>query len=363
MDIKDYTIVDTETSGLSPYNDDIIEIAALRVRDGKIVNEFSKLVKVPYALSDKVKKITGITDEMLSSDGENLTEALKCFTDFISTDIMVGHNVVFDKGFINESYIKCFGKKFPNQTFDTLELCREAYPGVSHKLEDMVTALKLESNTHHRALADCFHTYNLIAAIENKTELSIIIEPRKKGKPRVHSEKTKALKELHEFLIEVTNCGSLSEDAVIYLNDWLAENEGLAGNYPYDIIYEAVQKVLEDGIIEQSELDTLSEIFKKQINPVENNSSSDTKIDICGKTVCITGEFENYSRAECIKRLEEKGATYLKDVTKKIELLIVGGLGSNNWACGNYGTKVKKAIELQNKGAKIMIVRETEVDL
>ena len=75
----------------------------------------------------------------------------------------------------------------------------------------------------------------------------------------------------------------------------------------------------------------------------------------------MTGEFESGSRTEISNRLEQMGAVINNHVVKSVDFLIVGGNGSNAWASGNYGTKVKKALELQEKGSKIQIVREAEI--
>ena len=69
--MNDYTIVDIETTGLSPDNDDIIEIGALRVRNNLVVAEFSQLIKASKPLSKTISQITGITDDMLAEAKEH----------------------------------------------------------------------------------------------------------------------------------------------------------------------------------------------------------------------------------------------------------------------------------------------------
>ena len=59
--------------------------------------------------------------------------------------------------------------------------------------------------------------------------------------------------------------------------------------------------------------------------------------------------------------MQEKGAIIKKNVAKSLDYLIVGGNGNENWSCGNYGSKVKRALELQEKGASIQILKEEEM--
>ena len=78
QELNDCSIVDIETTGLSPDNDNIIEIGALRVRDNKIVAEFSQLIKASKPLSKTISQITGITDDMLA-DAKELDDTLSDF--------------------------------------------------------------------------------------------------------------------------------------------------------------------------------------------------------------------------------------------------------------------------------------------
>lgn len=99
--VKDYVVFDLETTGVSPLTDAIIEISAVKVRDGQIVDEFSTLVnpkrRIPYGAS----RVNGITDEMVA-DMPVFEEVLKDFIDFIGDDILVGHNIhEFDMKFIH----------------------------------------------------------------------------------------------------------------------------------------------------------------------------------------------------------------------------------------------------------------------
>ena len=85
------------------------------------------------------------------------------------------------------------------------------------------------------------------------------------------------------------------------------------------------------------------------------------KIDLSGKSVCLTGAFNRGSRSSVQKEIENLGAVVVKDVSSKTDYLIVGGSGSADWKFGNYGGKVQKALEYQEKGKNIKIVSEEDV--
>ena len=358
QEMNSYTIVDIETTGLSPDKDDIIEIGALRVRDSIIVAEFSQLIKASGPLSKTISKITGITDDMLT-DAREINYALSDFLQFVDNDTVVGHNITFDANFISKKCVAC-GLDFKNDTYDTLAVCKQEYPDVSHKLEDMMIQLGIkDSGVHHRALADCYYTHSLMTALKNHSVLVLEIKPPKQ---RVLNPITKGLQTLHGILIGITCDDILTQEELLGLKEWINNNDQLAGNYPYDIINNAIWKVIEDGIIEQSELDYLLSFFKSQIDPL-NAEIGVSDIDFNRKLICLTGDFDYGERKEVQERLSSLGATVVSSVTRKTDILLIGEKGSDSWACGTYGTKAKKAIELRSKGYPIMILKEKDVQL
>lgn len=150
------------------------------------------------------------------------------------------------------------------------------------------------------------------------------------------------------------------------LKNWVDNNRQLEGHYPFDFVLSEIDKALEDGVLEQAELDHMLQVFSDVLDPVENFSEkteeASTAISFDGKSVCLTGEFVHFEqRTELENILAGKGAIIKKSVIKALDYLIVGGNGSENWSCGNYGTKVKRALELQEKGSQIKILKEEEL--
>jgi DNA polymerase-3 subunit epsilon len=143
---------------------------------------------------------------------------------------------------------------------------------------------------------------------------------------------------------------------LIELQKWLAHNSHLKGCYPYDAIIKILEDVLADGVITESENKILLDLFNDFTNPTD--TKSDGTISLADKIVCLTGEFTYGSKADVAEIIEKIGGEIADGVTSKINILVVGGEGSDNWSFGNYGAKVKKALELNSKGKNIQIIGE-----
>ena len=99
---KDYTVVDLETTGLNPTTDLIIEFAAVRVRNGEVVDTFQSLCDPGFPIPPAIEAITGITSEMVRFS-PNPRSVLPDFLGFVDDDFVTGHNVLFDVRFIAAS--------------------------------------------------------------------------------------------------------------------------------------------------------------------------------------------------------------------------------------------------------------------
>lgn len=154
--VSDYVLFDLETTGVSCYFDEIIEISAVKVRSGQIVDEFSELVNpgrsIPYAAS----MVNNITDDMVA-DAASFAEVLPRFIEFISDDILVGHNInTFDMKFLYRDCDKYLGRQLTNDYVDTLSIAKMVFPDWKHRrLSDLAEYYGISTVGAHRALADC----------------------------------------------------------------------------------------------------------------------------------------------------------------------------------------------------------------
>lgn len=156
---NDYTIIDLETTGLSPQHDDIIEIAAIKVIDNKIVKTYQQLVNPGYEINKYITELTGITNEMLSS-APKIENVINEISDFISDDIIVGHNVNFDINFLYDNILMHSNKSFSNNYIDTMRFARKLCKELNHhRLIDLTQHFNIDVQEYHRALSDCKSTY------------------------------------------------------------------------------------------------------------------------------------------------------------------------------------------------------------
>jgi len=154
--VKDYVLFDLETTGTSTKKDEIIEISAVKVRNGEIVEEFSELVNPKIPISAIASSVNNIYDYMVK-DSPTFDEVLPAFIDFIGDDILVGHNInSFDMNFIYRDLAKYYNKTITNDCIDTLRLSRKCLPELAHhRLSDLADYYGISTIGAHRALNDC----------------------------------------------------------------------------------------------------------------------------------------------------------------------------------------------------------------
>ncbi len=360
--LSDYTVVDIETTDRNPSNCEIIEVAAVRIRDGKIAGQYQSLVKPYGKVPALIQVLTGITDDMLT-DAPTYNTVIRELSEFIGNDTVVGHNVVsFDSCVLYDYFMVALGKPFTNSLVDTLYFARKCsiHPE-NYKLTTIAAYLGITYDAH-RALNDCIANHQVYERLKDLFDPYAI--PAKSDRPhsrKIHriSETTKSLSELSGIIKGIVEDGQLTDHEICILQNWMEDNAHLAGNFPFDTVFEKLKEVLMDGVVTDAERQELLSLLLIQADPVENRSS-DASADFCGKRVCLTGEFARGSRDEIKSLFENAGAKVMASVSSKTDYLIVGGEGSTDWSCGNYGTKVKRALELQNAGEKIRIMREED---
>ncbi|MFC4775355.1 PolC-type DNA polymerase III [Paenibacillus sp. GCM10023252] len=150
----EYVVFDIETTGLSVINSRIIELAGVKMREGKEVDRFSTFInpheKIPY----HIQQLTNINDEMVR-DAPELEPKLREFIDFIGDAVLVAHNARFDIGFIQANCKSLGLPEVLNPVLDTLELARFLHPSMkNHRLNTLSDKYKVSLENHHRAIDD-----------------------------------------------------------------------------------------------------------------------------------------------------------------------------------------------------------------
>lgn len=154
-----YTVFDTETTGLEPLNDEIIQVGAVRILNGRILNQeyFDELIDPRIPLKAASIAIHGITESMLL--GKPTSDlVLPAFQKFCADTVLVGHNVAFDMRFLSIKE-RQIGVRFDHPVLDTLMLSAVATPNQeSHSLEAIMDRLGVSMDKRHNALADATAT-------------------------------------------------------------------------------------------------------------------------------------------------------------------------------------------------------------
>jgi len=162
--IKDYVCFDLETTGFGKTAE-IIEIGAIKVRDGTTVDKFSELVKPTNRISGVVTALTGISQNDVA-DARNISEVLPDFLEFIGNDILLGHNIAsFDIPIVRRNVAVVMRAMFEPNYIDTMYLAKMV-PGVpDHKLQTMLDYYGIVNERAHRAFEDCEATSKLFNAL------------------------------------------------------------------------------------------------------------------------------------------------------------------------------------------------------
>lgn len=173
---KDYTVIDIETSGISPADSEIIEISAIKYRNCRRAEEFSTLVKPRNRIGYFITQLTGITNEMVKF-APNAAYATAEFYDFIGSDILMGYNVNFDINFLYDDLMIYHGIPLTNDFVDVLRFARKALPQLSNRQQTTVAAYYgINADGAHRALKDCEICNACYNKLKNEEVLKHIIK-------------------------------------------------------------------------------------------------------------------------------------------------------------------------------------------
>ncbi len=148
----DYTVVDLETTGLRTRADRIIEAGAVKVRNGAVVERFEALINPGRKLTEQIVELTGIRNEELA-EAPGIEQVLPGLIDFIGTDTLVGHRILFDYSFIKRAAVNQ-NLIFEKEAIDTLALARKFLPDLeSRRLPFLCRHFGIPHHAH-RALQD-----------------------------------------------------------------------------------------------------------------------------------------------------------------------------------------------------------------
>lgn len=155
-----FVVFDLETTGLKPESAEIIEIGAVKLRGGEILDRFQTFINDGVIVPKHITELTGIHTDMLEG-APTLREALTAFDAFTDGCCLVAHNATFDMSFIHHHGMR-FGLAFDRAFTDTLMLSRNLMHDLeNHKLDTVCEALGVQLTSHHRAVDDAAATADI----------------------------------------------------------------------------------------------------------------------------------------------------------------------------------------------------------
>lgn len=344
---ESYVVVDLETTGLNHYNDDIIEIGAVKYLNGTEIDRYSVYVKTDKQIPKGITGLTGITNEMLEAEGIDKASAIMNFYMFLGDEIVVGHNFTsFDKSFIDDAYMEVLGFHFPNNFVDTKYVAKDKCPELDHhRLEDLAEKYAVDYSKAHRATEDClinhivyeFMVFGKLLdektaegyLLENDGDEELVEVQNKDDK----SWKGRLLKKLNELTVELNlpdnslnlmaNIGRLSKNITsysicIYEPDLVEENRKAERNTIVTRIVEEQWKTSPDELkIEPKNQNEIDEIVipedaavvepKNGLKYIRIDQNSDNLISYLSDSIryaveCYTPKAESFA---CCARYDE----------------------------------------------------------
>ena len=360
--LNEYVVFDIESTGLSKYYSEIVQLSAIKIRNGQIVDVFDSLIKPHKPIPNDAILIHHITNEMVASV-PTFVDVIDDFLNFIRDSILIGYNISrFDLLLLKNRMFFEKRRTFNARYIDVF-LTAKQLPTIDHKLTSIAEYYGIKTDGAHNALTDCKMTDKCYHALSSD---DYNFEVRKfKGAEHVPQIPLRLSSSSQSILILRSIMGNIIADGFVEKSEfhelamWIHENEYLRGEYPFDSISKKIESILEDGIVQTSELDELAGFIDEWLDPV-GHAKHIALQTLQGIHVVLTGDFEYGDKSSVEAYVLSKGAIIDKSTTKKTQLVIVGALGSNIWAAGNYGNKIKKALENREKGQKIELIKEDD---
>ncbi|WP_085318250.1 BRCT domain-containing protein [Derxia lacustris] len=165
--------------------------------------------------------------------------------------------------------------------------------------------------------------------------------------------------------------GVLNDDEIRFLDRWLVANESLSLTWPGDVLHARVRAVLADGVIAEEERAYLVATLQSLIGGSLEELAEPTHVTALafdhtaevtfeGRRFVLTGDFVFGPRKTCSRVIELHGGEVASSITRKVDYVVVGGLGSPEWKHGSFGIKIETAMQLRRDGLPIALVQEDQ---
>lgn len=164
LDEIEWVVFDVETTGFNPNEEEIIEIGAVKIKDGKVIDKFSSFVNPGRIIPPKITELTGINDNMVAG-APTINQVIPEFIEFFNGSVMAAHNAIFDLRFLQAALNKTGHSEVISsiQILDTLNLARALLSQLkNHKLNTLADHFQVSLQNHHRACDDAAATGEIL---------------------------------------------------------------------------------------------------------------------------------------------------------------------------------------------------------
>lgn len=155
------TLFDFETTGFHGEKDRVIEFAAIRIRNGRVVNTIAHVINPEVPLPEKITELTGITPADLEG-APTMAQFIPWLIAFMGDGILVAHNAAFDLWFLEANNQRHRGKSITNPFIDSLALCIDQFPYKKNNLTEVCERLEVPLTGAHRALNDVMGMWGVL---------------------------------------------------------------------------------------------------------------------------------------------------------------------------------------------------------
>lgn len=167
LDKINFSVIDVETTGLSPKFNNIIEIGIVRVKNLKVADKFHTLINPGRDIPSFITAFTGITNDDVY-DAPFFDAVADKITEFVGEDVITAHNLSFDNSFLKHEFNAIGRSELKNPKICTLKIARRIFPLLNSKsLSAVSTFLKIKNNSSHRALGDAETTARVLIKMIN----------------------------------------------------------------------------------------------------------------------------------------------------------------------------------------------------
>lgn len=198
LDSQNYTIIDLETTGGSPYFNRIIEVGLLRVERGEVVSRYNQLINPEIPIPEIITTITGLTNNDVYG-APVFEQVADEILSYIEDSVFVAHNALFDYGFLKEEFRR-LGYGFNIDRLCTVKLSRQLYPEHKHhNLSALIERYNFNAGSRHRAFDDANVLWQFLQKVQQEFPVDILQKTFRKSTTKVRIPHEKPPESIESF--------------------------------------------------------------------------------------------------------------------------------------------------------------------